>query len=141
MPQVVNPYIINENIKVSQRPRRQQLQSLLPLVIEVPQYVVKNGPEKPSEEFSTVQKALLPSEQPVPAIISHCRSKSKRAPRNDMNMKRSATLMKIEEKVDEENDFNSMTIEELNWRFEEFIKKFNRQVRLEANRDVLQIAD
>ncbi|TKY59810.1 hypothetical protein E2542_SST16904 [Spatholobus suberectus] len=158
MPQEVNKYIITETIEFSEQ---QQQQSLVPLGIEVPEHVietvVQNEPKKPSEECSNVKKPLLPlevddsyracEEKPVPDII-YQRSKSDRAHRskrvvNDENMKRRkrSAAMKVEAKVDEENEFNNMTIEELNRRVEEFIHKFNRQIRLQAIRDVHQIDD
>lgn len=80
-----------------------------------------------------------------PARIDYRRSKSDRYNRDKhvvingerVNSVRRSETMKVEPKVvEEENEFSRMTNEDLNRRVEEFIQKFNRQMRLQATRNV-----
>ncbi|XP_061370053.1 uncharacterized protein LOC133312799 [Gastrolobium bilobum] len=118
--------------------------------------VEQNQPKKHSER-SNKKKPVLHDlqvdddgykefeEKETPTRIYH-RSKSDRLNRakhvvNEERMysvRRSET-MKKEAKVEEENEFSTMTNEDLNRRVEEFIQKFNRQIRLQATRNVNQI--
>ncbi|KAH1050435.1 hypothetical protein AAZX31_08G095100 [Glycine max] len=120
MVQEINKYTITENNTVPE------------CVIEV---VVQNElPKEISEGYSNnVKRPLLPlevhdsdracKEKHVPARFKCDRPhRIKRVNDESMKRRRSATT-KIEAEVDEENEFNSMTNEELNRRVEEFIQK------------------
>ncbi|KAF1881926.1 hypothetical protein Lal_00038570 [Lupinus albus] len=115
--------------------------------------------DKPTKacECSNYKKSILPlkldddykefEEKAIHARIG--RSKSDRYHRDKVKsvvfgerkkIVRSSETMKVEEaKVEEENEFSKMTNEDLNKRVEEFIQKFNRQIRLEATRNNNQI--
>nr|KYP46834.1 hypothetical protein KK1_031537 [Cajanus cajan] len=82
-------------------------------------------------------------EKAIPARIFR-RSKSDRHNRAKhvvhearVNKVKKSETMKVEASVEEENnEFSIMSNEDLNRRIEEFIQKFNRQIRSQATRDV-----
>lgn len=118
--------------------------------------VAQNEPKKPSEcSNEKKQKPVLllkadedgykefEEEKAKPARINYGRSKSDRFhgsvkgvvvdERKNSTVRRSETMKQVEAaKVEEENEFSKMTNEDLNRRAEEFIQKFNRQIRLQA---------
>ncbi|RDX62307.1 hypothetical protein CR513_59378, partial [Mucuna pruriens] len=118
--------------------------------------VVLNQPKKPSECSNEKRQTLhlqvddgnnceKHEEKAIPARIYE-RSKSDRPNRSKhvvneervMKVRRSET-MKVEANVEEENEFSTMSNEDLNRRIEEFIQKFNRQIRSQATRNVYRI--
>ncbi|XP_027343280.1 uncharacterized protein LOC113855851 [Abrus precatorius] len=101
--------------------------------IEVPVRVIEvvsqNDPKKPSEN-SNEKKPLLKLSLEVDESVVIDES---------VNKMRRPKSMKVEAQVEEENEFTTMTNEELNRKVEEFIQKFNKQIKLQANRNVYQI--
>ncbi|OIV95762.1 hypothetical protein TanjilG_05310 [Lupinus angustifolius] len=107
---------------------------------------------KKASEWSNYKKPILPLQadddyKKFEEKTSHARirrSKSDRYHRDriksvlvDERKKRVRGLETM--KVEEDNEFSKMTNEDLNKRVEEFIQKFNRQIRLQATRNDNQI--
>lgn len=115
--------------------------------------VALNQPKKPSgcsnEKKPTLHNLQVGDgsenfvEKAIPARI-YRRSKSDRHNRAKhvvhearVNKVKKSETMKVEASVEEENnEFSIMSNEDLNRRIEEFIQKFNRQIRSQATRDV-----
>lgn len=99
-------------------------------IIEVPERVLEivtqNQPKKPSG-YSNEKKPER-DDRIKRAVVDE-----------SMNKVRRLETMKVEVEVEGENEFSSLTNEELNRKVEEFIQKFNRQIRLQATRNASQI--
>ncbi|KAI4298286.1 hypothetical protein L6164_031863 [Bauhinia variegata] len=141
--------ILQENNKETITPKSEIPERVLEIVVQ-------NDPKKPScDESVNKEKPALAlqmnhceasEEKPIPErALRRCKSyrhdsrkhvvidESKNA------VWRSESMRQEERVLEEENEFSSMTTEELNRRVEEFIQRLHRQMRLQAARNMHQI--
>lgn len=160
--QVDHKQCINSNELLKEKKENISSDEIIPeRVLEI---VVQNQqPKKPSEEKKSIlggpghQLVVTPSaplhsptdddhrkiEENRASIYKRSKSyrhnRTKHVVSEEKKVRRLEAMKKMEPKVEEENEFSSMTNEDLNRRVEEFIQKFNRQIRLQATRNVYQI--
>ncbi|CAK9327599.1 unnamed protein product [Citrullus colocynthis] len=115
---------LNKTVVVNEPPNEEEEEIIIPLTTEISIPPEFNNPRRSYQQRSKSEKEITRVGEKARKITMR---RSKTMIRHDM------TLTK--KKEEEENEFAEMTNEELNRRVEEFIERFNRQIRLQKTNE------